>query len=126
MECRGEYDGDEEARLAMLRHAAALGAPAIDVEYAANEAFNSVTDPLPEGTTLIMSNHNFTSTPSLEELQATEHGMRKAGAHVAKLAMTAEDICDAKTMLDLLKARSGVHFAMPSLRATRYCILEQY
>lgn len=93
--------------MAILREAACLGAPAIDIEYAASETFNSVMDPLPQSTTLIMSNHNFEATPSLEELQAKEQGMRKAGAHVAKLAMTAQDIGDAKVMLDLLKARSG-------------------
>lgn len=108
MACSGEYDGDEDARLGMLRQAAVLGAPAIDVEYAASESFNTASDPLPDGTTLIMSNHNFESTPSLEELQEKEQSMRKAGAHVAKLAMTAEDISDAKIMLDLLKSRSGV------------------
>lgn len=106
--CSGLYNGDEDARLAMLRQAALLGAPAIDVEYAASKAFTSVPDSVPEGTTFIMSSHNFSSTPSLKELQETEQGMREAGADVAKLAMTAQDICDAKTMLDLLKARKGV------------------
>lgn len=56
---------------------------------------------------LILSHHNFERTLSLEELRAKEAEMRAQGAAVAKLAMTAQDIIDAWTMLQLLQDRSG-------------------
>jgi 3-dehydroquinate dehydratase type I len=91
-----------------LWEAAKLGAPFIDVEYLASEAFFALGCSSLEGTKLILSNHNFESTASMEELKATEAGMRERGADIAKIAMTAQDISDAWRMITLLKERSGV------------------
>lgn len=91
----------------MLWKAVQLGAPAIDIELAASDEFLD-GQTVPESTTLIMSNHNFTFTPSFKELQETEKEMREKGAQVAKLATTANDIADAWTMINLLQQRTGI------------------
>jgi 3-dehydroquinate dehydratase type I len=84
-----------------------LGAPAIDIELEACDSFlNGQT--VPDTTTLIMSNHNFTFTPSFHELQELEREMREKGAKVAKLATTANTVTDAWTMIKLLQQRTGV------------------
>ena len=59
------------------------------------------------GAKVIISHHNLERTLSFEELQSTEAQMRQLGADVAKLAMTAEDITDSWTMLQLLQQRQG-------------------
>lgn len=104
---RGKYDGEEGPRLDMLWRAVQLGAPAIDIELAACDRFLSGGQTVPESTTLIMSQHNFTFTPSFEELKETEEEMREKGADVAKLAVTAQDVADAWTMIRLLEQRTG-------------------
>lgn len=118
--CRGSYEGEEVHRFNILWKAIELGAPAIDVELAACDAFlkhpkpeDSVKlDPTKEGsdTTFIVSNHNFTFTPSLQELREKEKEMREKGADVAKLAVTANDVTDAWTMISLLQQRTGSWF----------------
>ena len=105
----GKYEGDEETRLRVLRQAAELGAPYIDVEFAAQAAFHADGEKLPCHTRLIMSHHNFERTLSKSELQGIERDMRAAGADIAKLAMTATNITDAWTMIELLKEQTGVH-----------------
>lgn len=95
----------------MLWKAVQLGAPAIDIELLASEKFLD-GQTVPESTTLIMSNHNYTFTPSLQDLQEIEQEMRAKGAKVAKLATTANDVTDALTMINLLQQRTG-DFSLP-------------
>lgn len=108
----GLYEGEEAARLRTLRQAAELGAPFIDVEWLARDAFASGDEPLPAGTRLIMSHHNFEKTLEKAELRRIEAGMRAAGADIAKIAMTAADITDAWTMIELLKEKTGPMIAL--------------
>ena len=110
----GEYEGEEEPRLQTLRTAIELGAPYVDIELAAVEAFKQAGGPLPHGTQLIVSLHNFETTLSAEELRGKEQQMRDHGAHIAKLAMTAQDVTDSWTMLELLEQRSGATCACAS------------
>jgi 3-dehydroquinate dehydratase type I len=91
-----------------LRRAAELGAAYIDVELAAVDALTLSSTPLPPSTQLILSHHNFEHTVSKEELQQTEQRMRSCGAAIAKIAMTATDVADSWTMLEVLQQRSGV------------------
>ena len=91
----------------MLWKAVQLGAPGIDIELDACDEFLE-GQTVPESTTLIMSSHNFTFTPSFKELQEMEKEMRLKGAQVAKLATTAHDVKDAWTMINLLQQRKGI------------------
>lgn len=56
---------------------------------------------------LILSHHDFNSTPSDEELDGIVLQMFEAGAEVAKIATTADDITDAMRMLDLKRRSPG-------------------
>jgi 3-dehydroquinate dehydratase / shikimate dehydrogenase len=104
---RGQYEGSEEHRLQVLRDAADAGAAYIDIELDAIVSAGLKDQPLPKSTKLIVSHHNFTETLSKKELTELEQKMRDAGADIAKLAMTANDICDSWTMLQLLQETSG-------------------
>ena len=91
----GRYDGDEPARLSLLRRAAELGADWIDVEMATPPADR------PKGAT-ILSHHDFDRCPGdldrlADELVASE-------AAVAKLAFAADGPEDALRALDVLRS----------------------
>ncbi|GMU20025.1 MAG: hypothetical protein AMXMBFR13_01260 [Phycisphaerae bacterium] len=101
----GRYVGDESARFQLLQTAARAGADYIDVEYEAWLAAGSPQLVEPEGgsgtkTRLILSQHDFTGTPS--DLRAILEALRATPAAVVKLACKAESITDALRMLDLL------------------------
>jgi 3-dehydroquinate dehydratase type I len=91
----------------VLRGAAEAGAAYVDIELDAISSAGLKEQPLPASTKLIVSHHNFEKTLSKAELKQLEQRMRDAGADIAKLAMTANDICDSWTMLQLLKESSG-------------------
>lgn len=108
----GHYKGPERERLAVLRQATSLGASHIDVELKAADAFFEGGKQLPKSTKLILSSHNFESTPSAEELQSTVQQMWNAGADIAKIATTATDITDCARLLSLYKAAKGPIIAL--------------
>lgn len=127
--CRGKYSGDEAQRLQVLRQAAEEGAEYIDVELEAVDAFSLASQPLPRGVQLILSHHNFEATLAKSKLQALMGRMRDAGADIAKLAMTANDICDSRVMLDLLSEAQGAtsHYSfaprcVPARTAGVHCV----
>jgi len=112
----GQFDGEEEARLAVLCEAFELGAPFVDCELLAAERLASA---LPSGardgpTRLILSSHNYEETPGAEELAAIAARMAASGADIAKIATTAVRIEDVAAHAALL-ARSGGASAAPSL-----------
>eukprot|EP00271_Cylindrocystis_brebissonii_P003256 TRINITY_DN1404_c0_g1_i1.p1 TRINITY_DN1404_c0_g1~~TRINITY_DN1404_c0_g1_i1.p1 ORF type:complete len:532 (-),score=110.16 TRINITY_DN1404_c0_g1_i1:402-1997(-) len=102
----GLYEGDEGARIAVLQKALALGAEYVDVELKVAEAFIKA---IPEGTKgkVIVSSHNFESTPSLEELEKTVSEIKATGANIVKVVTKAQDICDCKRIFDLLEKKEG-------------------
>ncbi|KAF2298581.1 hypothetical protein GH714_024198 [Hevea brasiliensis] len=65
----GEYDGDESKRQEALRLAMELGSDFIDVELkVAQGFFSSIQGKKPEKVKIIVSSHNYESTPSIEEI----------------------------------------------------------
>lgn len=110
---RGNYGGDEEARLSALRTAAAAGAAYVDVELLAADKFLADGYSMPEGVKLILSNHDFEATPAVEVLRGKIDAMWEAGADIAKLATTATDISDAINVLSLLEYSKGAAPACP-------------
>jgi 3-dehydroquinate dehydratase/shikimate dehydrogenase len=92
----GRYDGPEAPRIASLARAAELGADYVDVEL------DSVA-PLGElkgGCRKIVSRHDFEGTPpDLEDILRRILG---TGPHVAKVAVTAQDIAQVPPVLALL------------------------
>ena len=59
------------------------------------------------GCKVILSHHNYESTPDDEELEDIIGSMFAAGADIAKVAAMARDITDAFRMLALNKRASG-------------------
>ncbi|TYH53138.1 hypothetical protein ES332_D09G077900v1 [Gossypium tomentosum] len=91
----GQYDGDEKKRLDVLRLAMELGADYIDVELkVAHEFIKSIGGKKPEKIKVIVSSHNYQSTPSVVELGNLVVKIQSTGADIVKIATTAIDITD--------------------------------
>jgi 3-dehydroquinate dehydratase/shikimate dehydrogenase len=88
----GLWRGTEEARLALLREAAARGAETIDLEW------DSTIDDLPADTRVLVSRHDFGGALEPEAGLASLRG--RARAFAQKLALT---VTDARQGLDLLE-----------------------
>ncbi|KAJ7955028.1 Bifunctional 3-dehydroquinate dehydratase/shikimate dehydrogenase, chloroplastic [Quillaja saponaria] len=91
----GQYDGDENKRLDVLRLAMELGADYIDVELqVAHQFIDSISGKNPENTKVIVSSHNYQYTPSVEDLGNLVARIQATGADVVKIATTALEITD--------------------------------
>lgn len=91
----GQYVGDDKSRLDVLRLAMELGADYIDVELqVAHEFNNSLRESKPEKCKIIVSNHNYHTTPSAEDLGNLVVRIQASGADIVKIATTATDITD--------------------------------
>ena len=91
----GLYDGDESARLDVLRQAARLGADYLDIEHDAIGALG----PVPARR--IVSYHNHAETPA--DLGTIHARLAETGADVVKVAVTARHILDTVAVLRLLR-----------------------
>ncbi|KGN48408.1 bifunctional 3-dehydroquinate dehydratase/shikimate dehydrogenase, chloroplastic [Cucumis sativus] len=99
----GQYDGDENQRLDVLRLAMKLGADYIDVELqVAREFIDSIQQEKPNNFKVIVSNHNYKKTPSLEDLGSLVAEIQATGADIVKIATTALDITDVARMFQVL------------------------
>ncbi|KAG2426447.1 hypothetical protein HXX76_011678 [Chlamydomonas incerta] len=108
----GKYEGPEPERLAVLKMAALLGAPYVDVEFKASPYFFADPHEVPLSTKVILSYHDFKQTPDAAVLNKLATAMRQAGADIVKLAAMANDIGDAARMLDLLRNKDGPMIAL--------------
>mmetsp|Transcript_20931 Transcript_20931/g.45776 ORF Transcript_20931/g.45776 Transcript_20931/m.45776 type:complete len:609 (+) Transcript_20931:186-2012(+) len=99
----GNYEGPEPERIATLKYASILGAPFVDVEYKAASLFFASSGEVPISTRVILSSHNFQSTPEAAELQKLARDMHAAGADIVKIATMANDVTDSAKVLSLLK-----------------------
>ncbi|KAJ9131543.1 hypothetical protein P3X46_035198 [Hevea brasiliensis] len=105
----GEYDGDESKRQEALRLAMELGSDFIDVELkVAQGFFSSIQGKKPEKVKIIVSSHNYESTPSIEEIGELVAKIQATGADIVKIATTALDITDNARMFQVL-----VHLQVP-------------
>eukprot|EP01018_Ginkgo_biloba_P017350 Gb_24244 [translate_table: standard] len=99
----GAYEGDEGERLDTLRLALELGADYIDVELqVATNFINSVHNKKPGNSKIIVSNHNYQSTPSLEDLSHLVARIQSTGADIVKIATTATNITDVARIFRVL------------------------
>ncbi|XP_010674966.2 bifunctional 3-dehydroquinate dehydratase/shikimate dehydrogenase, chloroplastic [Beta vulgaris subsp. vulgaris] len=99
----GQYDGDESKRRSALRKAMELGADYVDVELkVAEEFFDSIGGKKPTKTAIIVSSHNYQSTPSVEEIGDLVSRIQATGADIVKIATTARDITDCARILQVL------------------------
>ncbi|ESQ49410.1 hypothetical protein EUTSA_v10020322mg [Eutrema salsugineum] len=98
----GQYEGDENKRLDVLRLVMELGADYIDVELqVASEFIKSIKGKKPENFRVIVSSHNYQNTPSVEDLSDLAVRIQQAGADIVKIATTAVDITDVARMFHI-------------------------
>ncbi len=92
----GRFDGDEEARLAVLRQAAALGAEVIDIEWDSFKALGAVAP-----AQRMISLHFFTHMPA--DFGAQHAELVASGAEIVKLVGMAQRLVDVAPVLDVLE-----------------------
>ena len=92
----GRFEGDEEARLAVLRQAAALGAEVIDIEWDSFEALGAVAP-----ARRMISRHFFTHMPA--DFGAQHAALVASGAEIVKLVGMARGQLDVAPVLDVLE-----------------------
>ena len=99
----GFFAGPEESRLALLEEAVSRGAAYIDLELKAPQSsFDRLLTGLQGSSTkLIVSNHNFESTGSREELLDILTAMKDKGADIGKIITTATNFSDVLRVLQL-------------------------
>ncbi|XP_078168588.1 bifunctional 3-dehydroquinate dehydratase/shikimate dehydrogenase, chloroplastic-like [Carex rostrata] len=99
----GQYQGDDSTRFSALRSAIELGAEYVDIELKVAEKFiSTISEERPENFKLIVSSHNYESTPSCEELSELVARIQAVGADIVKIATTAVDICDTARMIQVM------------------------
>lgn len=101
----GKFDGSEKDRIALLRDAIAANAAYIDIELNTEKKLRNEVLSAAQGrqTDVIISNHNFTDTPSTDILEETLHQMMESGAGIGKIVTTANDPSDVVRVLALLQ-----------------------
>jgi 3-dehydroquinate dehydratase-1 len=99
----GHFLGPEEKRIGLLRKAVQAGADYIDLELRTDSALRAVIQKEIQKTStkLIISYHDFTSTPSTETLTEVFNLERKTGADIGKIVTMAEDPRDILRVLSL-------------------------
>ncbi|GAB4843548.1 hypothetical protein Ancab_013511 [Ancistrocladus abbreviatus] len=105
----GQYDGDDNSRLEVLRLAMELGANYIDIEYQVAHEFNgSIHGKKPDNFKVIVSSHNYQKTPPVEDLGDLVVKIQSTGADIVKIATTALDINDVARIFQVM-----VHSEVP-------------
>jgi len=92
----GRFEGDEEARLVVLRQAAALGAEVIDIEWDSFEALGAVAP-----ARRMISRHFFSHMPA--DFGAQHAALVASGAEIVKLVGMAQRLVDAAPVLEVLE-----------------------
>ncbi|KAG0501744.1 hypothetical protein HPP92_001816 [Vanilla planifolia] len=107
----GEYEGDDAKRFEALLLAIELGADYVDIELkVAQEFVDFLSGRKRDKTRLIVSSHNYHSTPSCEDLSNLVAMIQAAGADIVKIATTAVDITDVVRMFQVM-----VHCHVPMI-----------
>ncbi len=97
----GRYDGDEQARVAILEAAWTLGAEYVDVEDGAAESLLRRS----RGARIVRSYHDFERVPA--DAAARLRGLLASGAQVVKLAAMTHRLTDVITLADLARSANG-------------------
>ncbi|KAF7022469.1 hypothetical protein CFC21_035215 [Triticum aestivum] len=107
----GRYDGDDATRFETLCLAMELGVDYVDIELKVADKFvDFLSGNKPDKCKLIVSSHNYESTPSCEELANLVARIQEVGADIVKVATTATDIVDVSRMFQVM-----VHCQVPMI-----------
>ncbi len=96
----GQWSGSEADRIELLI-SIIDSADAVDVELSAPLCSKVVDAAKSAGKTIIISSHDFTTTPSTDVMQSTLAQARDAGADIAKLAVTPAGTFDTLRLLEV-------------------------
>ncbi|MFZ2624189.1 MAG: type I 3-dehydroquinate dehydratase [Propionibacterium sp.] len=111
----GNFRGDDQNYLRLVRWLAALDAVSLlDVEADRSTAGGCIAAATEHGTPVIVSHHEFTATPPVDEMVARLAAMEELGATICKLAVMAHDSADAAALL-LATARRHERARVPLL-----------
>jgi len=108
----GAFSGPEEDRVHSLLDAARLQPSFIDVELKTEPHLRSRLLRELEGsnTQLIISHHNFETTPDAESLSQTLRQQAESGAHIGKIVTMAHDHLDVLRVLNLQNEAKKLNF----------------
>jgi 3-dehydroquinate dehydratase / shikimate dehydrogenase len=96
----GHFGGTIDQQIRLLAKAAAAGACVLDLEIESAERATSAVQSLREHTPVVVSYHNFDSTPSLEPVLRR---LMRVGADAYKIATLARKPTDSLRLVDFLK-----------------------
>eukprot|EP00884_Botryococcus_braunii_P011164 jgi/Botrbrau1/20048/Bobra.200_1s0053.1 len=108
----GKYDGGDAPRMAVLKYAAMVGCPFVDVEFRVSSLFFGSEGQIPPGTKIILSEHDYKETPDFKTLLALRNEMFNAGADIVKIATMAKTDFDAMNLLLLTQDSPGPVIAL--------------
>ncbi len=110
----GVFSGSEEERVLPLLQAVKLQAAYVDLELRADQSLREQLLELKRSSTtrMILSWHDFTLTPTAEELTELVMQMRTAGADVGKIVTTADTPDDVLRVLKLLQEANNIGFPL--------------
>ncbi len=110
----GNFNGDEEQRLAALLEAVREGAAYVDLELLApDESHRQMVQALEKTESrLIISWHNFENTPTRQELVGRMAMMQDKGADIGKIITTAHSHQDVLRVLQLLEVAEELGFPL--------------
>lgn len=110
----GAFTGPEEDRILSLLDAASQNPSFIDVELKTEPHLRSRLLQEIEGsdTRLIISHHNFETTPNAESLSQTLRQQAESGAHIGKIVTMAHDHLDVLRVLNLQNEAQKMNFPL--------------
>lgn len=99
----GRFQGNERERVELYREALRRGADLVDAELG-SEAASQLSR---AGAPLLVSHHDFESTPTAAELERLSREMEAYGPRAVKLVPTANSVRDAVRMLEWVEGQPG-------------------
>ena len=110
----GKYRGEEAERVSFLQEAVLAGAAYVDIELKTSHSLKQVLfkaiDSTP--TKLVVSWHDFSTTPSSEKLSEILHQQHASGAQVGKIVTMAEDYEEVLRVLNLQSEAAALDFPL--------------
>ena len=108
----GKWEGKEAERIGLIKNLLSLkdGPDAVDIELSADreERDNAVKEAKIHGKSVVISSHDFSKTPSFQEMKAILEDAFLAGADIAKLAVMPHSMKDILELLEVtLDAREA-------------------
>jgi 3-dehydroquinate dehydratase type I len=110
----GGFWGREEERVELLLEGVEYGAPCVDLEFSTPQKLRSVARAKAKrtGASLLLSYHDFSSTPDFTRLLKTAKEMEKSGCDLLKLVTFAREKTHAFRMLEFI-ARAQAELGPP-------------